>query len=488
MLEAYCWPMSVAPGEPVGLHVSTDAPTYDVEVAREGAERDGVWHAEGLPGASHVAPEDASSQGCGWPAALQIPAGEDWRSGYYSVTLTAGDERADAFLVVRPHAGAPTAPLVLVLSTTTYNAYNDWGGPCLYTGGTRVSFERPMAKGFLTKPEPVARKMQTVPDREAMGYIDWAREHGLSDWSGGAGWYQYERSFVRWAEANGYRLDFAISQDLEEHPEVLDGHRAFVTVGHDEYWSWKMRDALDRFTTAGGNAAILSGNTCFWQVRFEDDHRAMTCFKYEAHRDPVAGTEDERFLTGVWADKRIGRPEHETIGLSFTRGGYSRYGLGVPRSSGGYTVWQPEHWVFEATDLHYGDEFGTKDAIVSYEVDGCELRMRCGIPVPTRRDGAPETLEVLATAPAKLWAQHEQPSRYAHEPGELENVAAALFGDTDPDSLEKIRNNHATMALFTRPSGATIFNAGVTDWAFGLKHGDPDVTRITRNVLDRLGA
>jgi len=486
MLEAYCWPQSTAAGKPVGLHVSTDAATFDVEVAREGAEREVVWHAERLTAGLHPAPEDASARGCGWPVALEIPVGEEWRSGYYSVTLTAGDQRADAFLVVRPRPDDP-APLLLVLSTTTYHAYNDWGGPSLYTGGTRVSFERPMAKGFLVKPEPVARKMQTEPDREAMGYIHWAREHGLSDWSGGAGWYQYERSFVRWAEANGYRLDVAISQDLEQHPEVLDGHACFVSAGHDEYWSWKMRDALDRFTQAGGNAAIFSGNTCFWQVRFEDDHRAMTCFKYRAHEDPVAGTPDERFLTGVWGDRRIGRPEQESIGLSFTRGGYSRYGLGAPRSSGGFTVWQPEHWVYEGTGLHYGDEFGAKDAIVSYEVDGCELAMRCGIPVPTRRDGAPETLEVLATAPARLWAQHEQPSRYAHEPGELENVAEALFGDTAAENLEKIRNNHATLAVFTKPSGATIFNAGVTDWAFGLKHDDPDVVRITRNVLDRLG-
>ncbi len=41
-----------------------------------------------------------------------------------------------------------------MLSTSTYNAYNDWGGPSLYTGGTHVSFERPLAPGFLAKPEP----------------------------------------------------------------------------------------------------------------------------------------------------------------------------------------------------------------------------------------------------------------------------------------------------------------------------------------------
>ena len=74
-LEAYCWPPSVGRGEPVELHVSTDAPTFDVEVAREGAESEPVWSAEGIAGRSHDTPDDASSNGCGWPPALEIPVG-----------------------------------------------------------------------------------------------------------------------------------------------------------------------------------------------------------------------------------------------------------------------------------------------------------------------------------------------------------------------------------------------------------------------------
>jgi hypothetical protein len=38
--------------------------------------------------------------------------------------------------------------------------------------------------------------------------------------------------------------------------------------------------------------------------------------------------------------------------------------------------------------------------------------------------------------------------------------------------------------VFERPGGGTVFNAGVTDWAYGL--GDPDVGRITRNDVARL--
>ena len=134
-----------------------------------------------------------------------------------------------------------------------------------------------------------------------------------------------------------------------------------------------MRQALDAFTDSGGNAAIFSGNTCFWQVRFDDDLRSMTCFKYRADDDPVVGTADEQLVTGPWSDRRIAWPETRTIGLTFTHGGYSRYGLGVPAGSGAYTVWRPEHWAFEGTDLHYGDELGRADAIVAYEVDGVEL-------------------------------------------------------------------------------------------------------------------
>jgi hypothetical protein len=483
-LEAYCWPASVASGEGVGLFVSTDAGPVDVEVAREGAEHEVVWRAEGIRAGHHEPPEDASAAGCGWPAATEIAVGSHWRSGYHAVTIRAGDERAEAFFAVRPDPRDP-APILLVLSTTTYHAYNDWGGPSLYTGGTRVSFRRPLARGFLTKPEPAGRMMESVPDREALGYRRWARRRGLSDWSGAAGWWNWERPFTRWAEGNGFRVDTAVSWDLEARPEILEDHRLFVCVGHDEYWSWGMRDALDGFVAGGGNAAILSGNTCCWQVRFEDEHRAMTSFKYRADEDPVLGTPDQHLLSGSWADRRIGRPETATIGLTFTRGGYSRYGLAAVDAPAAYVVHRPEHWVFEGTGLERGQEFGRADAIVAYECDGCALRTDPhGFPVPTHADGAPEGLEVLATAPAHLWAQHEQPSRYAEDPGDLEQAAVAVFGEATPERLAELADGRAVFATFSRPGGGTVVNAGVIDWALGL--GDPVVDRITRNVLARL--
>ena len=485
MLDGYAWPQSVLPGEEVALHVSSSG-RFGVEVAREGGETEVVWTGDAITGSEHPIPPNASADGCRWPVTLTIPVGDDWRSGFYGVTLSSGEEGADAFFVVRPQRGL--SPILLVLSTATYNAYNDWGGPSLYTGGTRVSFERPLARGFLTKPEPAVRKAQAVPDREALGYFAWAEEHGLSPWSGGSGWWTWERPFVAWAEREGFAIDVAVSQDLEEHPEILDGYRLLLSVGHDEYWSWGMRDTVESFLAGGGNAAFFSGNTCWWQVRFEDGHRAMTCFKYRAAEDPVLGTPDGRSLTGAWPDRRIGRPEAAMTGLSFSRGGYSRYGLGVPRASGAYTVWRPHHWVFEGTGLRYGDSLGLSDAIVGYEVDGCALTIDDGLPLPTHEDGAPDTLEVLATAPARLWSREEQPSRYASEPGELEHVAAVLFGDGWEEQVHRIANNHAVVGCFDVPGGGTVFNAGCTDWTYGVAGGDPDVRRVTRNVLERLSS
>jgi hypothetical protein len=489
MLEAYCWPQSALPGEGIGLHVSSTAPAVGVEVARRGAHPEVVWRggARAGGGPPRPIPEDASSHGCGWPVTITIPVDPGWRSGLYLVILTAGDELAHASFVVRPEPGS-SSPILLVLSTSTANAYNDWGGPSLYTGATRVSFERPLARGFLDKPEPALRKAQTEPDREALAYFVWADEHGLSPWSGGAGWWTWERPFIAWAEAEGYEIDVAVSPDLEGHPELLRGHRLYLSVGHDEYWSWGMRDAVERFVADGGNAAFFGGNTCWWQVRYEDDGRAMTCFKYRADEDPVAGTGDGRFLTSSWADRRVGRPEHSMTGLSFSRGGYSRYGLGVPRASGAYTVWRPDHWIFDGTGLRYGDALGMADAIVGYEVDGCELALVDGLPTPTHRDGTPETLEVLASAPARLWARHEQPSRYANEPGELEHVAKAVFGDGWEANVHRVTNNHAVVACMDVPGGGTVFNAGCTDWTYGISGGDETVRGITRNVLDRLGS
>ncbi len=125
---------------------------------------------------------------------------------------------------------------------------------------------------------------------------------------------------------------------------------------------------------------------------------------------------------------------------------------------------RPDHWIFAGTGLERGGTFGGKETIVCYECDGCEFEMVEGLPVPTRRDGTPNTFTILATAAAK-W--HPDDSLW-YERFPADRVGGAVLG--------------------TYSRGGTVVTVGSTDWSHGLSGRDPVVERITRNVLNRLSA
>ena len=104
----------------------------------------------------------------------------------------------------------------------------------------------------------------------------------------------------------------------------------------------------------------------------------------------------------------MGRPENELTGVGFLFGGYHRSHDQFMDGSGAFTVHRPDHWIFGDTGVVQGDEFGGKDTVVGYECDGCEFTLVDGLPVPTHRDGTPESFVILATCPAK-WASWRQP-------------------------------------------------------------------------------
>ena len=503
LVEGYPTRQSALPGEDVTFCCSSQATTFSATVTRVGGEREPVWHRAGIAGTVQPVPTDAYATGCGWDETFTVPVGADWRSGFYEVVLRADDvERPEAvshafFAVRSAHRGRDT-PIVLVLATNTYNAYNKFGGRCLYTGATQVSFQRPIERGFLTRPDADydGRVASIEPDGDPghQRLLDYLEAGRYPMWCASSGWHNWERRFVRWAERSGFTIDIAVNSDLDFHPEVLDSYRLLLSVGHDEYWSAGMRDTIDAFVERGGNHAIFSGNTSFWQVRYEDDGQTMVCFKGDARtHDPVAGTDRAHLLTSFWSDPAVGRPETSTIGLTFSRGGYARIGRGTPRSSGAYTVYRPDHFAFDGTGLCYGDALGLGSYVVGYEVDGCAYTLHQGLPVPTHEDGAPDDLTILATAPARLLSKTGTYSEIPRAlwadpdgPGDLEGIAATMFGDASPENKARIAHGSAVMASFSRGAG-TVFNAGTTDWSYGLDH-DPLVQQVTANVLTRLSS
>ena len=96
-------------------------------------------------------------------------------------------------------------------------------------------------------------------------WLEWAFAYDYSRHYCDSGWATFDYPFARWAEEEGFRLDFLTQYDLHGDPGCLEPYRVAVIVGHDEYWSWQMRDAVDAFVDGGGNVARFAGNF-LWQI------------------------------------------------------------------------------------------------------------------------------------------------------------------------------------------------------------------------------
>jgi hypothetical protein len=491
-------------GESVALHVSSSVPTVEIRVYRDGPTPVTVFERRDFPVAFHAVPREAHAQGCDWPVALEIPVEGEWRPGLYIIVFRAerGQEafESDAFFVVRKPAGSRSR-IAFLLTTSTLLAYNDWGGanhyrgigddPVNEIGAPQLATRRPLGRGFLRKPVGAPREsnMDTPPMFAEPRYpaYEWARLHGYSRHHADAFWATYERLFAVWAEEHGYELDYLTQHDLHFDRAALADASTVVIVGHDEYWTWEMRDGIDAFVDRGGGVARFAGNFQ-WQVRLSPDGATQYCYR-TPQNDPMTAHDPTRTTT-VWEYHAIGRPGAATMGLSGMGGTYNRYGVAAPRSSGGFTIYRPEHWAFAGTDLYYGDLLGgVPVGLATFELDAVEYTFHRGLPVPTFEDGAPKNLEILALAPAVRGEEDRFAGRVPlNGPmAEAETTRLAL-GNGLPDYIHESEGRGAGMiACFTRGWGA-VFNGGSTEWPRALEVRDPFVEKIVHNVLRRFSA
>ena len=502
-LWAYTDRWSYAPGDTVRLHVSTTLATFDLAIVRDGAERQSVHVRNGLQGRFHQTPEDCSVKGCGWPVAVELTVAQDWRSGGYIVRLSGKTERGDALvyhhlILVRAAPGHEGA-MLLVAATGTWAAYNDWGGSNHYEGITgpernqfspRVSIHRPFSRGFVVLPEGAPRVPFRTPP--ALGaalrhpHVDWAYANGYSKKYASAGWASYERHFLRWAESAGYRVDVCALHDLHTDSDLLKRYRLAVFVGHDEYWTAEMRDAVDAYVGDGGKVARFAGNF-LWQTRLEEEGATQVCYKYRARtEDPTYASKDRKLTTTAWESLEVGRPGASTFGVNALRGMYAGWAGAAPRGVGGFTVYRPEHWAIAGTDLYYGDVFGAASRIFGYEVDGLDYTFRNGLPIALGTDGAPDGIEILAMGLAVLAEENHGDRGTVAFLGDddLRFAAEAVHGAASPEAMETMRRGSGMIVTFRKGQGE-VFTAGTCEWVAGLIDRDPFVERITRNVLDR---
>ncbi len=504
----YTTEFTYAPGERVEFHTNASVEEYTLEIVRDGVNPESVYCAEGLAGERFVTPRDASVKGCGWPVthSWEIPA--DHKSGPYLVFTRAINSEGESiehqhFFVVRAADPGASADILFVLCTTTWMAYNNWGGSNHYEGNANgendnvmspvLSSQRPWSKGQVWLPVGAPRvPIEQSPEMGAIpryAAVEWAYLHGYSKYYCAAGWASFERHFAVWAESNGYSLEYATQHDLHYRPELLQHYRCVVIVGHDEYWTAEMRDAVDTYTGHGGNVARFGANF-IWQARLENDGQTQVCYKYSAREsDPVMGTSRQDRLTTAWESPLVNRPGASTFGLNGLHCVYAGFGGWNPRSSGGYTVYRNDHWVFEDCDLYFGDCFGMSARVFGYEVDGVDFCFRNGLPYPTYTDGAPDGLQILAMNASGLEEEdhgNKGAVLYAGD-GDLSFKVNELHGADTPELRAGSRYGAGQMAVFSR-DGGTVFNAGSCEWVNGLRLREPFTEKITRNVLNRFTA
>ncbi|AIC29981.1 hypothetical protein IE4771_PB00252 (plasmid) [Rhizobium etli bv. mimosae str. IE4771] len=504
--EIWCYSdkFSYRPGDAVRLQVSSTAPRFDIEVVRDGGSEVQVFGQRGVSARWQETSERCSVEGCGWETTLEIKIGEDWLSGGYRLKLTAegfGGRPIHCYhiLIVLPTRGRKPGRILQVAATGTWLAYNTWGGSNHYDGLTgpnrnlwspKVSTQRPWARGFVVLPPGAPRvpletmmPLKTVPRHV---HKEWAFATGHSKKYASAGWATYDSHFFRFAERAGYAVDLASQHELHFSPEILFDYDCVAFIGHDEYWTWEMRDAVDAYVDQGGRVARFAGNFC-WQTRLEDEGRLQVCYKGRAiGEDPVYKTGDPRRTATLWETPEVARPEANTFGLNSTRGIYAGWLGCAPRGARGFPIYRPEHWAFADTGLFYGDVLGSESHIFGYEVDGLDYEMRDGLPYPTATSGAPEGLEILAVGLAAQaeWSADFPPEVFTMGEEEVREAAEMLFGEASVANTEKLKRGNGMMINFKR-GGGEVFHAGSCEWVAGLLRHDAMVERVTCNVLDR---
>lgn len=355
-IEGYVSATSFNRGETVSIYVNTAASTFNLDVFRMGyyggAGARQVYSAANLKGGAQKMPclnPDGVIE-CDWTVshAFTVPATTDpaqsnyWASGVYLARITANNSaRNDSYMIFVVRDDARTASFVAQLPVSTYQAYNYWGGKSLYTGcvdhtatwacpngqpnATAVSFSRP----YIPSSNPAAA--YGAGAGEFLTNVQTVQEgYPISSAA-------FDYNMVRWLEKQGLDVKYITNLDLHRDSNVLHDALAFVSFGHDEYYSSTMWNNLVAARDAGINLAFFSSNQIYWRVRFAAGSRGqpngiMLCYKYVP--DPIASGD---LRTGLFRD--LGKPEAALIGGQY---------VAAP-VTGDIAVTNADHWLFSGS-------------------------------------------------------------------------------------------------------------------------------------------
>jgi hypothetical protein len=344
-IQGFATDISVNKGDAVSFKVKTDSTNYRIDIYRlgyYGGAGARLVAANLVPSAAlpqnqpDCLVNDTGLADCGnWGvSASWSTAGAT--SGIYLAKLKRLDVGGSSHIVFIVRDDARQADVVVQTSDTTWQAYNQYGGGSLYCGGpnsnagtvysctgraTKVSYNRPFD----------------------------TRAHDATSFL-----FNAEYPMVRWLEANGYDVKYISGVDTERRAADLVGGlkpKAFLSVGHDEYWSAGQRASVEAARDAGVHLAFFSGNEMYWKTRWEPsiDGSNTPYRTLVGYKDTLGGVKLDpmpNVTTGTWRDMRFappiadgGRPENNLTGQIWTvNSGTSA--ITVPASMAGLRFWR----------------------------------------------------------------------------------------------------------------------------------------------------
>ncbi len=458
-IQGFATEISTNIGGTVDFKIATDSTSYRIDIYRMGyyggmgARK--VDSIEQRLTTAQVQPHPIVDMSLGlidcgnWSVSASWEIPEDAVSGVYFAKLVREDGTEDASIipfVVRDDAS--TSDIVFQTSDTTWQAYNAWGGASLYYG--EVPVDPADMIGYL--PPNCSCGLTAIGRASAVSY----NRPIITNTSPIGGTHDYifgvESAAISWLEQNGYDVSYISGVDATRNGALLLNHDAYLSVGHDEYWSAEQRENVEAARDAGVNLAFWSGNECYWKVRWESSidgsgqaYRTMVCYK----ETWGTSTDPSDTGTGTWRDPRYAdpgqEPENSLTGTLFTVDSYRQDTISIPYDYSNLRFWRNT----EVSELNEGETYELVQNLLGYEWDS-----------DVENGFRPAGLVNLSLSSVAV-------STYLRDYGSTVGEAVATH----------------SLTMYRAASGALVFGAGTVFWSWGLSdnHQGPS-TPTDRNV------
>lgn len=457
-IAGYAYPPSINLGESVDLFVDTTAERYRIEIYRLGyyGGLGGrlVHTADDLVGEAQPDCQEDTTTGLlscsNWNRSYTLEVPSDWVSGVYWAKLIHTDAGGESYALFIVRDDERDTAILYQQSLFTFHAYNNYGGKSLYTVNSVG------CPTVATTPRAVAVSLHRPYSLDQIT-IGRSFNHVL----------HVEFPVFRWLEQQGYDLSYTTNLDIHHagtnpaQSELLN-HQVFLSVGHDEYWTHEMRDAVEAARDQGVNLAFLSSNVSYWRVRLEADpwtgEPDSVIITYKTTENGVNDPSGD--LTSTYRDpERTGEPENSMVGIQYIGDNDSLYfPLRVSAEQARDPIYR--HTALQTMPENTYIQIG-KD-IIGWEWDAV-----------TDNGNTPPDLEILAESPV-----------YGLRLLDAGNFEA---GTSQPSTTHLSRYN--------TENGATVVAFGTNQWGWGLgarsmepNQPDPLIQQITVNMLADLGA